>query len=68
MIAAQQEEVLRVLNLVAQQQADCLDGLLASIDVVSQEQVVGLGRKATVFKYAQKIVILTMNVTLNCQN
>jgi hypothetical protein len=42
--------------------------LLASVDVVSQEQVVGLGRKATVFKYAQKIVILTMNVALNCQN
>lgn len=40
MVAAQQEEVLRVLDLVGQQQAYRLQGLLAAIDIVAQEQVV----------------------------
>jgi len=40
-VAAQQKEVLRIFDLVGQQQADGLQGLLAPIDVVAEEQVVG---------------------------
>ena len=46
-VAAKQEEVLRVFDLVGEQEADGLQGLLASVHVVAQEQVVGLGRKPT---------------------
>lgn len=43
MVPPQQEEVLRVLDLVAQQQQDRLEGLLPPVDVVPEEEVVGRG-------------------------
>ena len=42
MVTAEDEEVFRVLDLVGEQQADGLEGLLASVDVVAQEEVIGL--------------------------
>lgn len=61
-IAAQQEKVLRILDLVRQQQAYRLQGLLTSVDVVAQEQVVRLGREATVFEEPQQIGVLAVYV------
>jgi len=49
-IASQEEKVLWVLDLVAEEQSDCLDRLLATVDVVTKEQVVCFGRETTVFK------------------
>ena len=43
MVTAQNEEILRVLDFIGEQQADGLQGLLSSVDVVTQEQVVGAG-------------------------
>lgn len=62
MIAAQQEEVLRVFDLVGEQQTDRLQRLLSSVDVVAQEEVVSLGREAAVLKQTQQISVLTVNV------
>jgi hypothetical protein len=36
-VAPQQEEVLGVFDLVGEEQADALDGLLAPVDVIAQE-------------------------------
>ena len=41
-VASKQEEVFRVLNLVCHHEADHFQILLASIHIVTQEQVVGL--------------------------
>mmetsp|Transcript_59058 Transcript_59058/g.156806 ORF Transcript_59058/g.156806 Transcript_59058/m.156806 type:complete len:200 (+) Transcript_59058:690-1289(+) len=57
-VATKHEEVLGVLNLVGKQEADALETLRATIDVVSKEQVVGLGREATVLKKTQEIRVL----------
>ena len=62
-VPSEQEKVLRVLDLVGQEQADCLQRLLASVHIVSQEQVVGLGRKATVLKQAEEVVVLAMDIS-----
>lgn len=67
-IAAQQEEIFRVLYLVAQQQAHCFDRLFPPIDIVPQKQVVCFRRETAVFKNAQQIVVLTVNVAFRCQN
>ena len=40
MVSSENEKVLRVLNLVSEQQTDRLQTLLASVDVISQEQIV----------------------------
>lgn len=63
MVAAQDEEVLRVLDLVCQQQADGLQGLLATVHVVSEEKVVGFGRETSVLEQTEEIVVLAVDVT-----
>lgn len=65
MIAAQQEEVLWILDLVGEQQADGFERLFAAVHVVAQEQVVGFGREATVLKQAQQVIVLAVYVTCN---
>lgn len=65
MVATENEEVLRVLDLVGEEQADGLEGLLATVDVVAQEQVVGLGGEATILKQTQQIVVLAVNIAAN---
>jgi hypothetical protein len=50
MVPSQNEEVLGVLDLVRQQQTDRLEGLLASVDIVAEEEVVGFWWETAVFE------------------
>lgn len=52
-IATENEKVLGVFDLVCEQKADCLKGLLASIDVISEEEVISFRRETAVFKKTQ---------------
>jgi len=61
-VAPQDEEVLRVLDLEREQQADRLERLLAAVHVVAEEQVVGLGREAPVLEEPQQVVVLPVDV------
>lgn len=63
MVSSQQKEVFWVFDLVSQQQTDGLQGLLASVYVVAQEQVVALWWKASIFKQPEQIIVLPMNIT-----
>jgi len=65
MVATEDEEVLGVLDLVGQQEADGLEGLFATVDVVAEEEVVGLGREAAVLEQAQQIVVLAVDISAN---
>lgn len=62
MVAAQDEEILRVLDLVRQQQADRLQGLLASVYIIAKEEIVGFWGKPAVLKESEEIVVLTMDI------
>lgn len=62
MVAAQDEKVLGILDLVGEEQADGLQRLLATIDVVTEEEVVGLWWEAAVLEQAQQIVVLSVDV------
>lgn len=62
MVATQNEEVLGVLDLVGQEKADGLERLLATVDVVTKEQVVCLWGKAAVFEQAEEVIVLTVDV------
>lgn len=66
-VAAQQEKIFWVLDFVREEQTDRLQGLLSSVDIVSEEQVVCLGGKSTVLKEPQKVSVLSVNVTTNFQ-
>ena len=50
MVPPQNEKVLRVLDLVRQQQTNRLERLLAPIDIVPQKEVIRLGRETAVFE------------------
>lgn len=63
MVSPEQEEVLRVFDLVRQQQADGFQGLLPSVHVVTQEQVVGFWREAAVLEEPQQVCVLPVDVT-----
>lgn len=65
MVAAENEEVLRVLDLVCEEKADGLQRLLATVDIVTEEEIVGFRRETTVLEQAQKIVVLSMYITAN---
>ena len=62
MVAPEEEEVLRVLDLVRKQEADGLERLLPPVHVVAQEQVVGLGREPPVLEQAQQVRVLAVDV------
>lgn len=64
-VPTEDEEVLGVFDLVCEEKADGFEGLLATVNVVSEEKVVGFWREATVFKEAQKIVVLAVDITAN---
>jgi len=61
-VAAQQEEVLRVLDLERQQQTDRLDRVLPAVHVVAQEQVVRVRRKPAQLEQPQQVVKLPVDV------
>ena len=49
--------------LVGKQHAGNFQGLLASIDVITQEKIIARWRESAVFKEVKKIVVLGVNVS-----
>lgn len=64
-VAAQNEEVLGVFNLVCEEQANGLKGLLATVYVVAEEEVVGLWWETAIFEETEQVVVLAVNITAN---
>lgn len=62
-VTSEDEEVFGVLDLVGKEQANGLKRLLTSVDVVTEEEVVGLGREATVLEESEEIVVLSVDIT-----
>lgn len=63
MVTTEDEEVFGILDLVCKQKADGLQRLLASVNIVTEEEVVCLWWKAAVLKKAQKVVVLAVDIT-----
>ena len=61
-IAAEQEEVLWVLDLVAEEEANRLDWLFTAVDVVTKEEIVCFRWEASIFEDSKEIVILSVHV------
>lgn len=51
-VASEDEEVLGVLDLVCEEQTDGLEGLLAAVYVVAEEEVVGLWWEPAILEQA----------------
>jgi hypothetical protein len=62
-VAAEDEKVLWVFDFVCQQKADGLKRLLASVDVVAEEEVVCFWRETSILEKTEEIVVLAVNIT-----
>lgn len=65
MITSQEEEIFRIFDFVSKEQANDLQVLLASINIVSKEEIVWFWRESSNFKYSEQINILSMDVSRN---
>jgi hypothetical protein len=68
MIATENEEVLRILDLVGKQQADCLKRLLPSVNIVAKKQIVGFWWEAAILEETQKVIVLAVDVAANLES
>ena len=50
MVAAEQKKVFRIFNFVREEEQDRLDGLLAAVNIVAEEQVVRVRRVSALLK------------------
>ena len=62
MVPSEQEEVFGVLDLVAQEEEDRLEGLLPAVDIVAEEEVVGRGGESAHLKEADEVRVLAVDV------
>lgn len=62
-VSSQEEEVLRVLDLVREQKANSFERLFASVDVVAEEEVVGIWGESSVLEESQQVEELTMYIS-----
>lgn len=60
-VPSQNEEILRILDLVGKEQAYCLQALIPDIYVVTQEEVIGFRRESARCKNAEEVVVLAMD-------
>lgn len=64
-VATQNEEVLGILDLVGKQKANRLERLLAPVNVITKEEIVGLGGETAVLKEPQQVIVLAVDVAAN---
>ena len=73
MIASKEKEVVRIFDFVRKKETNALNALFSPIHVIArdenyakkipQKQVVCLLRRASVLEQAQKVIVLSMDVT-----
>ena len=63
MVAPQNSDSFLVADFEAKQQAHCLKGIVAPVDIVSQEQVVGVRHMASNLEQLKQVIDLTVDVT-----
>jgi hypothetical protein len=64
-VASQKEEVLRIFDLVAHEEEDCFQRMLASVNVISKEKKVRSRREAAHLEHSDQIGVLTVNIAHN---
>ncbi|KAL3809075.1 hypothetical protein ACHAXA_007860, partial [Cyclostephanos tholiformis] len=62
-ISSEDEEILGIHYLVTYEEAHRLEGLLATVDIITQEKVIALGGEAAVLEEAQQVRELPVHVT-----
>lgn len=61
-VPAEEKEVFWVFDFVGEKEADGLEGLLAAIDVITEEEIIGFWWEASVFEESEEIGVLSVNI------
>ena len=64
-VSTQNSDSVAVAHLEADEQRDGFNGVVATVDVISHEEVVGIRRLASNSEQLDQVVPLTMNITAN---
>lgn len=62
MVSPEKEEVFGESEFVAEEQHDALDGVLAAVDIITNEEVVAVSRITAVFEDLKQVTVLAVNV------
>ena len=62
MVAPQEEKIAGVFDFVCHEETDGLEGELTAVNIVSQEEIIGLRRVLSVIEEAQEIGVLAVDV------
>lgn len=58
-------DLVRISHFECEQQEECFDTVIASIDKVTKEQIVGFGTVTPDFEQFHKVVELAVNIPTN---
>jgi len=61
-VAAKDEKVFGVLDLVCEEKTNRLERLLASIDIVAEKEVVCFWGKAAILEQTEEVIVLPVDV------
>ena len=62
MVSPEEEEVFGEPEFVAEEEHDALDGVLAAVDIITNEEVVAVSRIAAIFEDLKQVTVLAVNV------
>ena len=62
MVASEHKEIFWIFNFVCKHEADGFDGLFSAVDIVAEEEIVGLSGKSCVFEEFDEVGVLSMDV------
>lgn len=65
-VSSQESDAVGILKLEAEEELEGLDGVVATVDEVSHEDVAGVWDLTSLFEKLEKIMELTVDVSANC--
>ena len=62
-VTTEDEKVFGIFDFVGEEETYGFERLLATVYIITEEQIVCFGRESAVFKESEKVIILSVNVT-----
>ena len=62
MVSSQDVDFFWVLDFVGVKEADSLDSLSSSIDIIAQKEIIWIGRETAILEETEHVVVLAMDI------
>ena len=61
-ISTEDEEIFGVFDLIGQKETNGLEGLLPTVDIIPQEDVIGLGGESPILEKTEEVIVLAVDI------